>query len=126
MSRQEWNQMFRYADRTYARTTTTVRRGKSLVQVQVANVGTNRTGVCQAYLCIHICTVHIYLCTTIVDDAADFDNFSFKNTVCGRIGNHQCGKILFILFCFGTQVVHVYITLFITSASHGSEASLDG
>ena len=126
MSWQEWNQMFRYADRTYTRTTTTVRRGKSLVQVQVANVGTNRTGVCQTYLCIHICTVHIYLCTTIVDDAADFDNFSFKNTVCGRIGNHQCGKLLFILFCFSTQVVHVYITLIVTSASHGSETSLDG
>lgn len=126
MARQEFGQMLRDADRSDARAAAAVRDGERLVQVQVANVGTNRTGVCQAYLCIHICTVHIYLCTTIVDDAADFDNFSFKNTVCGRIGNHQCGKILFILFCFGTQVVHVYITLIVTSASHGSEAGLDG
>ena len=61
-----------------------------------------------------------------MDDAADFYDFRLKNTVCRRIGNHQCGKVVFVLFRLGTKVVHIHIALCVASASHGSETSLDG
>ena len=126
MSWQEWDEMFCNADRTYARTTATMRRSKCLVQVQVANVGANKAGICQTYLRIHVGAVHIYLCSAFMDDAADFYDFCFKNTVSRRIGNHQCGKVVFVFFRLGTKIIHVHITLCVASTSHSSKTGLDG
>ena len=92
----------------------------------MANVGTDNSGVRQAHLRIHVCTVHVYLCTAIMDDAADFYDFRLKNTVGGRISDHQCSQIVFVLFRFGTQVSHINISLLIACTSHGSETGLDG
>ena len=80
--------MLCHADGTYARSAATVRRGERFVQIQVADVRTDKAGIRQAHLGIHIGAVHIYLRTAGVYDVADFHNFRFKDTVCGRVGNH--------------------------------------
>ena len=126
VSRQERNQMFCHADRSYARSAAAVRRSKRLVQVQMANVGADKARVRQSYLCIHIGAVHIYLCTASVDNAADFHNLRFKDAVRRGIGNHQRSKVVLILFCFGAKVSHIHIALFVAGASHGSETRLNG
>ena len=66
----------------------TVRRGERFVQIQMADIRTDKAGIRQAYLGIHIGTVHIYLRTAGVYNVADFHNFRFKDTVCGRVGDH--------------------------------------
>ena len=44
-----------------------MRSRKCFMEIEVTNVGTNEAGSCEAYLCIHIGTVHIYLSTVLVD-----------------------------------------------------------
>ena len=88
MSRKERNQMLCHTDGTYARSAAAVRRGERFVQIQMADIRTDKAGIRQAYLGIHIGTVHIYLRTAGVYNVADFHNFRFKDTVCGRVGNH--------------------------------------
>ena len=126
VSRKERNQMLCHADGAYARSAAAVRRGERLVQVQVADVRTDKAGICQAYLGIHIGAVHIYLCAAGVYDAADFHYFRFKDTVCGRVGNHQGGEVIPVFFRFGAQVVHIHIALCVAGAGHGSKSRLDG
>ena len=118
--------MLCHADGAYARSAAAVRRGERLVQVQVADVRTDKAGICQAYLGIHIGAVHIYLCAAGVYDAADFHYFRFKDTVCGRVGNHQGGEVIPVFFRFGAQVVHIHIALCVAGAGHGSKSRLDG
>ena len=126
MSRKERNQMLCHADGAYARSAAAVRRGERFVQIQVADVRTDKAGIRQAYLGIHIGAVHIYLRTAGVYDVADFHNFRFKDTVCGRVGNHQGGKVILVFFRFGTQVGHIHIALCVAGAGHSGKACLDG
>ena len=126
VSRQERHQMLGHTDRAYARSAATVRRSKRFMQVQVAYVRPDKAGIRQAYLCIHVGTVHIYLRTASVDDVADFYDLRFEDAVCRGIGDHQSGKVILVLFCFGAKVGHVYIALFVAGTSHGGEACLDG
>lgn len=81
VSREERSQMFCYADRAYARSATTMRRGKCLMQVQVAHVRTDKSGIGQTYLGIHVGTVHIYLCAVCMYNLTDFYDFRFKDTM---------------------------------------------
>jgi hypothetical protein len=73
---------------------------------------------------IHIGAVHIYLRTAGMYDVADFHNFRFKDTVCGRVGDHQGGEVILVFFRFGTQVVHVYISLLVACAGDGYKPCL--
>ena len=88
MSRKERNQMFGYTNGTYTGTATTVRAGKSLMQIQMAYISTDGTRIGQTYLCIHICTIHVNLCSAFMNNFTNFCNFRFKDTMSGRIGNH--------------------------------------
>ena len=68
VSRQEFNQVRSHADRAYTGTTTTVRHGKRLVQIQMANISSDRSGICQTTLSIHISTIHIEQSSILVND----------------------------------------------------------
>ena len=70
------------ADGTYTRTTASVRHCKGLVQVEVADIGTNITGISQTYLCIHICTIHIYLTSRIVYGIYNLSDTTLEYAVC--------------------------------------------
>ena len=113
MSRQERNQMLGYTNRSYTWTATTVRAGKRLVQVKMAHIRTNCSRICQSYLCIHICAVHIYLSAASVNDFTYLGNITFEDTVSGRISNHQSGKLILMFFCFLAEIFHIHITPFV-------------
>ena len=53
------------------------------------SIRTDKAGIRQAYLGIHIGAVHIYLRTAGVYNVADFHNFRFKDTVCGDVYKRQ-------------------------------------
>ena len=126
MSRQEWNQMLSYTDRAYTRTAAAMWWSKRLVQIQVTNVCTYKSRIGQSYLCIHVGTIHIYLCATRVDDFTDFLYFRLEDTMRWRIGDHQCSQCFLVLFGFGTQVAHIYVSLLVASAGDGFKSGLYG
>ena len=69
------------ADGAYSGTTAAVRHCKGLVKVEVTYISTDKTGVGDTYLTIHVGTVHVYLTTVFVDNLADFSDLYFKHTV---------------------------------------------
>ena len=117
--------MFGYADRTHTRSASAMRGSKCFMQIQMADISTDKSGVGQAYLCIHVGAVHVDLCTACMDSLADFHDFRFKDTMGRRVGNHQCGKVVFVLFGFGTQVGHIDISLLITGTGDSGETGLN-
>ena len=125
MSRQKRNQMFGYAYRAYTRTSAAMRRSKRLMQIQMTNIGTDKARIGQSYLSIHISTIHIYLCATCMNDVTDFYDLCFKDTVRGRVGDHQCSQILLVFFSFGAKILHVYIPLPVASTGDGHESCLN-
>ena len=81
MGRQKFDQMFGYANWPNTRTTAPMRNGISLVQVQVANIGTDTARIGQPHLCIHIGTIHVDLSAITVDNVAHFDNRRLEHPV---------------------------------------------
>lgn len=59
-----------------------------------------------------------------MDNMADIFYFCFEDTVCRRVCNHQCRQFFFVFFRFGTQVVHVYISLLVACAGDGYKPCL--
>ena len=123
---QEGYEMLSYADRTNARTATTVRRSKGLVKVEVADVGTDGTRVGQTHLSIHVGTVHIDLRTAAMDDTANLHDVALKNTVGRGVGNHQRCQFILVGFGLGTEVVHIHVAPLVASTRYGREAGLNG
>ena len=109
---------------TYARSTTAVRRCKGLMQIQVANIGSDkgRTGV--AYLGIHIGAVHIDESTVLMDGLAHTADRHLKNTVGRRIRDHAAGQVVLMLLGLGAPVLDIRITVLITTYHNGNEACL--
>ena len=73
--------MFGYTNGTYTGTATTVRAGKSLMQIQMAYISPDGTRIGQTYLCIHICTIHVNLCSAfpkveVADTVGAGDSFT--------------------------------------------------
>ena len=118
--------MFRYTDRAYAGAASSVGRCKGFMQIQVTDVRSDKSRIRQSYLCIHVGSIHIYLSSTGVNDLADLYDFRFKDTVCRGIGDHQCGQVILIFFSFGTEVIHIYVSMFVTCTSYSGESGLDG
>ena len=95
------------------------------MQIQMTDIGTDKARIGQPHLSIHIGTVHIYLCATRMNDTTDFYDFRFKDTVRGRVGDHQCSQLLFVLFGFGAKIVHVYVSMLVAGTGDGYESRLD-
>ena len=115
-----------HADGSYAGAPAAMRRGKGLVEVQVADVRADGSGVGQSYLGVHIGSVHVDLCAAGVDYVADFHNVRLEDAVCGRVGNHQCGQVVAVFFGFAAQVFHIHIPAFVAGAGNGCEPGLYG
>ena len=85
--------MLSAADRAYARTTTAVRHCEGLVEVEVADVGTDVAWVSQAHLCVHVGTIHIYLTARIVYSVHNFADAALEYTVSRWVCNHQTAQL---------------------------------
>ena len=85
--------MLRNADRAYTRTTTAVRHCEGLVQIEVANVGTDIAGVSQTNLCVHISTIHIYLTTSVVNSIYNLADATLEYAVSRGVGYHQTAQL---------------------------------
>jgi len=124
MSGKERNQMFGHTDRTYSRTSATMRGSECFMKIQVADIRTDESRIGQSHLGIHIGSIHIYLCATGMNDVANFLYFCFEDTMCRRISNHQRCQFILIFFSLGTQVIHFYISLFVACTGDGHKSGL--
>ena len=115
---EELRQVSSHADRTNTRTATAVRHCEGLVEVQVADVSTDVTGVGQTYLSIHICTVHIYLTTSVVHCVNDLADTTFEHAVSRGVGNHQTAQFAAVLLGLSLQILDVDITICVARYGH--------
>jgi hypothetical protein len=123
---QERCQMFGDADRTHARSAAAMRNRKSLVQVQMADIRTDVSRAGQADLRVHVGTIHVNLAAIGVDDAGDFVDAFFIDTVGARVGDHQTGKVVLVLLGFLAQVGHVDIAVLVAFHQHDLQAAHRG
>ena len=110
------------ADRAHAGATTAVRNTEGLVQVHVRHVSPNigRTG--QTHLRIQVGAIHVNLAAVLVNDLANLANTLFVNTMGRRIGNHQAGQLLGVVFSLLAQIGYVYVALIITGDQYHAHA----
>ncbi len=90
MRGQERPQVFRHADRAYARSAAAVGHRKGLVQVQVAHVCAYVARVRQTHLRVHVRPVHVQnLAARIVYDFHDVADAALEYAVRRGVGHHQ-------------------------------------
>ena len=80
--REEWGEVRGDADRTHARTPTSVRDAEGLVEVEVADVRADVSWTAETDLSVHVRTVHVDLSAVSVDELADAFHLDFEDTVC--------------------------------------------
>ncbi len=116
--RQELDQMLGHADRTHAGTAAAVRHGKGLVEVQVAHVGPDVTGIGKSHLGIHVGTVHEDQTAGIVYGIHQVANPALENAVGRGIGNHGTAKFGGIGRSLGLEVLDIDIALRVAVHDH--------
>ncbi len=101
--------MIRNGNGTHAGTTASVRNGKGLMQVEMANIGTYQGRFGKPHLRIHVGAVHVYLSPCIVDNPHHLLYGGFKYTMGGRISNHEGRQVLTMSFRFLLQITDIDI-----------------
>ena len=88
MVRQIRCEMGKHTDRSHAGSTSPVRYGESLVQVDMRNIRTNLGRPADAHQRIEIGPVHIHLPAMVMHGLADIPDLLLKDAMRGRVGNH--------------------------------------
>src|SRR5437016_107336 len=68
-----------------AGTTTAVRCGKGLVQVEMDDINAHITGPRHPYQRVHVCAIHVNQAARVMYDLADLLNVCFEETKCVRV-----------------------------------------
>ena len=123
---EEGQQVLSHANRTYTGATAAVRRSEGLVEVQVADVSADRSGVRQTYLGVHVGAVHVELSTAGMHDVAHFLDVCLEDTVRRGVGDHARGQIVAVLLGLGTEVSEVDVSFLVAAYGDGRKAALDG
>ena len=116
--------MFSSTDGTYTGTTAAVRNGKCFMQIKVTYISSDRTGIGQSNLSIHISAIQVNKSTVCVNCGTHIFDGCFENTMRGRIGNHTSGKFFSICGCFFVPVGNIHISFFITFHHHNFKSAL--
>ena len=98
-------------DRADARTATTVRDSKGLVQVQVADVSSHIAWVGPADLSIEIGAVHVDLSADLVDAVNDLTDVALEDTVRTWVGDHDGCDTILVLLGELHKVIHINVAI---------------
>ena len=98
------------ANRTDTRAASTVGNTECLVQVQMADIGSQSTRGSKANLCVHVGAVHVDLAAVVVDLLADVDDIRFEHTESAWVGNHNGCQLIFVLLALGLEIGHVKVS----------------
>mgnify|MGYP004118326499 CR=1 FL=1 len=105
--------MRRHTNRSHAWATAPVGDAEGLVQVEMADIGTERTRTAKPDLRIEVGPIEVHLPTVLMHNGADLTDAGFKDAVGGGVGDHQCGDFLPVLIHPGANVIQVDISLII-------------
>ena len=106
------------ADGTNAGSAAAMGNAEGLVQVQVADVGAELARLADPDHGVDIGTVHIDLTAMRMNQIADLGHGLFKHTVSRRIGDHQTGETVAVLFNLGFQIAHINIAVIVAFHHH--------
>ena len=95
------------------------------MQVQVANIRTDRARISQTDLRVHVSAIHIKLSTASVNDLAHLLDIRLEDTVCRRIGDHTCRQMLLVGLCLLTEVLQVDVSVLVAFYRHCLVATLN-
>ncbi len=111
MARQIRHQMFRHANRANTRTTAAMRDAEGLVQIHVADVRADIGRPRQTDKRIEVRAVEIDLAAIVMHNLAEgFDAF-LEHAIGGRIGNHEGGEIIAMLFRLGLEIINIDVAI---------------
>ena len=96
--------MFRYTDRSRARTAAAVRRAEGFVRVVVHAIGAEVARPDDSQDGVHVRAVQIQLGALGVDNFRDVGNLSVKHTNRVGVGDHQCRRVVIDV---GPEVVQI-------------------
>ena len=111
MARQEIHEMCGHTNRSHARTSSSVRNTKCLVQVQVTHIGPERSRRGQTHLSIHVRSIHVDLATGLMDPLTYILHRHLKHTMSAGVGNHQSGQFAPMLIDLLPEISDIDIAL---------------
>ena len=104
-------EVFGHCNRADSRAPSPVGDTKCFVKVEVAYIHSHLTGEAKTNEGIEVGSIHIDLPPVFVNDFANIPKSVFKNTMCGGVGDHKGGKVVFMFLRFGFEVLEVDIAL---------------
>ena len=91
---------------------------EGLVQVEVADVGTEASGTGDAHEGVEVGAVEVDLPSGVVHGGADVADGLLEHAVGRRIGDHQRGDRVGVLFELGVEVVEVDVAVVVAGHDH--------
>ena len=122
---QEGRQVRLDADRAHAGAAAAVRDAEGLVQVHVADVGTQLGGAGDADQGVEVGAVEIDLAAMGVDQGADVLDRGLEHAVGAGVGDHQGGEAVLVLLGLGLEVGEVDIAVRVAADDHHAHAGHD-
>ena len=98
-------------DRPHARPAAAMRDGEGLVQVQVADVAADLSGLHQAHQRVHVGAVQIDLAAMLVGDLADLAHGLFEDAMGRGIGDHAGRQPVARLGRLRAEVIEVHVSV---------------
>ena len=123
---QEGPQVFGGADGPHAGAAASVGNREGLVEIDVADIGTDPPGRGQAHLGVEIGAVHVDLAPVLVDPLANLDDAGFENAVGRRVGDHQGAQAVGVLRTLSAEVIEIDVARFVAGHGYAFEAGDDG
>ena len=123
--RQERAQVRAYRDRTDTRAATAVRDAERLVQVEVRDVGAERTRLGDADERVHVGAVDVDLSARVVHEATDLADGLLVHAVRGRVRDHQRRQLVVVLTDLRLQIIEIDIAALVARHHDDAHASHD-
>ena len=115
-----------HTNRTNTGTAPTMRNAERLVHVEMTHVGPAGARRREAALRVQIGAVHVHLSSTFMGNARQISDSFFKNSVSGRVRDHDRRQIVLVLLGLGLEVVEVDVAVVVTLDDDALEARHDG
>ncbi len=111
MAGQERGQVGADRHRADAGTAAAVGDAERLVEVEVAHVGAEATGLRHADEGVEVGAVDVHLAAVVVDDVAQLGDAGLVHAVGRGVGHHHCGEAVAGRIGLGPEVVEVDVAL---------------
>jgi hypothetical protein len=99
---------------------------KCLVQVQVANVGTQKSRGRQSNLSVHVGSIHVHLSSSIMNEVNHVTDVLLKQTIRAWIRDHDTAQLGLVLLHELAQMCHVNVSILQAADNNHTKSSHDG